>query len=72
MDALFTNVFRKLFFGGSFYDGLKIAHPDEYDIHMLLTMPPVAKTEVIVSDVPGFVHVKFLENYSEHLNGKFE
>ncbi|CAG9763992.1 unnamed protein product [Ceutorhynchus assimilis] len=38
-DPLFKTLFERLFYGGSFYDNLKVQNPDEFDIHLLMVLP---------------------------------
>lgn len=66
-DDLFNEMFNgEIFFGGSYFDGLKISRPDEYDVDLLLKLSPAVVTRLIESDVPGFVHLEFLK-YMPHL-----
>lgn len=71
-DTLFGEIFKKLFYGGSYFEGLRVAHADEYDIHMLLELPPRVNARVQVSNVHGYVHVKFERNYSSALRNKYK
>ncbi|KAL1497648.1 hypothetical protein ABEB36_008571 [Hypothenemus hampei] len=57
-DPLFELLYEECFYGGSFYDGLKVSRPDEYDIHMLMKIPPVISKKICNSDTPGFVYVE--------------
>ncbi|XP_050500024.1 cyclic GMP-AMP synthase-like receptor isoform X2 [Diabrotica virgifera virgifera] len=57
-DPLFKKMFRKeKYFGGSYYDGLKVGKPEEYDLDLLLELPPEVKPAIEVSEKHGFVHV---------------
>ncbi|CAG9761037.1 unnamed protein product [Ceutorhynchus assimilis] len=38
-DPLFKTLFERLFYGGSFYDNLKVQNPNEFDIHLLMVLP---------------------------------
>ncbi|KAJ8924711.1 hypothetical protein NQ315_000863 [Exocentrus adspersus] len=67
-DALFKSLYKRQFYGGSYYDGLKVGSPDEYDIDLLLTFPEDYKVEICISNVPGFVHLEL--NKAREL-GKF-
>lgn len=57
LDKLFDNLFRTKYYGGSYYDNLKISKPCEYDLDILLNLPKMLSPTVEVSDKPGFVHV---------------
>ncbi|XP_066261714.1 cyclic GMP-AMP synthase-like receptor [Euwallacea similis] len=72
IDPMFAQIYSHFLYGGSFYDGLKIIHPDEYDIHILLNLPSKAQNKVIVSNVPGFVHVQFMYNLAEIFTGNLK
>ncbi|KAJ8982166.1 hypothetical protein NQ317_013951 [Molorchus minor] len=56
-SKLFKSLFREIFFGGSYYDGLKVGSPNEYDIDLLLRFPDTAKPVVETSEKPGYVRV---------------
>ncbi|XP_044271594.1 cyclic GMP-AMP synthase-like [Tribolium madens] len=61
-DPLFKKMFSRVFYGGSYYDGLRVGKPEEFDLDLLLSVPKYAEPTIIVSKVPGFVHLK-LGNY---------
>ncbi|XP_072379386.1 cyclic GMP-AMP synthase-like receptor [Diabrotica undecimpunctata] len=57
-DPLFKKMFRnEKYFGGSYYDGLKVGKPEEYDLDLLFELPPEVKPAIEVSQKHGFVHV---------------
>ncbi|KAJ3660811.1 hypothetical protein Zmor_005242 [Zophobas morio] len=56
-STLFTNLYQNKFYGGSFYDGLKVGKPSEYDLDCLLCLPKIVEPTVKVSDKPGYVHI---------------
>uniref|UniRef100_V5H2F2 Uncharacterized protein n=1 Tax=Anoplophora glabripennis TaxID=217634 RepID=V5H2F2_ANOGL len=68
-DKLFKKLYKDMFFGGSYYDGLKIGSPNEYDLDLLLKFPPPCETEICninevdiyTSNKPGFVNL-YLRN----------
>lgn len=66
-DKLFNKLYKHMFFGGSYYDGLKVGSPNEYDIDLILKFPPkddicnVNEVEICTSNKPGFVHL-YLHN----------
>ncbi|KAJ8961316.1 hypothetical protein NQ314_005965 [Rhamnusium bicolor] len=55
------NIAIEYFFGGSFYDGLRIGQPDEYDLDLLLSLPKLVEPTITTSDIPGYVHLQFKE-----------
>lgn len=57
-NALFKALFQRTFYGGSFYDGLKICKPDEYDLDLLLKIPSALRPTILQCDVDGFVQVR--------------
>lgn len=57
-DLLFNRLYRRVFYGGSYYDGLKIEQPEEYDLDLLLALPVLANATVTASKVAGFVKVQ--------------
>ncbi|RZC42727.1 Mab-21 domain containing protein [Asbolus verrucosus] len=60
-DPLFNLMYRRVFYGGSFYDGLRVGKPKEFDLDLLLTLPNFAQPVLTTSNIPGFVFLK-LEN----------
>ena len=39
LDGLFGNLFLEIYHAGSFYDGLRIVEPTEFDLNIILKMP---------------------------------
>lgn len=60
-DPLFKAMYERKFYGGSFYDKLKVGNPDEFDLDLVFTLPRLIVNERCVksSDQPGFVTVEF-------------
>ncbi|XP_065335799.1 cyclic GMP-AMP synthase-like receptor [Cloeon dipterum] len=56
----FELIYQKIVWTGSSYEGLKISHPDEFDLNIVLRFP--FKSDLIKisprNDVPGFVTIK--------------
>lgn len=68
-DVLFKRLFKKIYCGGSFYDGLKITNPEEYDYDLLLELPKLTTPLISTSSGhPGFVQI-FVKNM-EHFNNQ--
>ena len=38
VDLLFKVMFRNIYYTGSFFDGLRIEHPDEFDLNIVLDL----------------------------------
>ncbi|XP_050513469.1 cyclic GMP-AMP synthase-like receptor isoform X2 [Diabrotica virgifera virgifera] len=74
-NTLFKQLYFTTFFGGSFYDGLRVGAPDEFDLDLLMTLPKMLNIDLNVSNIPGFVHVKItnlLELFNQpHLKERF-
>lgn len=47
-DPLFEKLFKDIFWTGSYYEGLKISAPDEYDLILELTLPTVSHIAIEV------------------------
>lgn len=60
-DSLFKEMYTRVFFGGSYYDGLRVGQPDEFDLDLLLTLPKLVEPTITTSNLPGFVHLQFKE-----------
>ena len=55
-NGLFHAMYRELYYTGSFFDGLKICEPDEYDLNLVLDPKiPGSKTYHDGKCVPGYV-----------------
>lgn len=64
-DVLFKSLYSTVFYGGSFYDGLRVGHPEEFDLDLLLMLPKSLIFELPISNVQGFVHLqlKDIDNF---------
>ncbi|KAG5896341.1 hypothetical protein JTB14_005821 [Gonioctena quinquepunctata] len=60
-DNLFKEMYFRVFFGGSYYDGLRVGQPDEFDLDLLLSLPKIVEPVLTTSNKPGYVHLKFNE-----------
>lgn len=60
-DNLFKEMYTRVFFGGSYYDGIRVCQPDEFDLDLLLSLPKLVVPKITTSDRPGFVHLQFKE-----------
>nr|CAI5833742.1 unnamed protein product [Callosobruchus analis] len=78
-SPLFKTMFERQFYGGSFYDGIKVGKPIEFDLDFVLNLPVLIKPVVEVGDKPGFVQVHIMEydklvnqpdQYSKYLDMK--
>lgn len=54
-------MFNMIYYGGSYYDGLKVGQPEEYDLDLLLVLPKTANPQFLISDTHGYVYVQLLE-----------
>nr|CAH7745263.1 unnamed protein product [Callosobruchus chinensis] len=61
INPLFKTMFERTFYGGSYYDGVKVGNPIEYDLDLVLNLPVLIKPVVQVGDQPGFVQVHITE-----------
>lgn len=57
VSPLFANLFESFLFGGSYYDGLKVGKPDEFDLDLRLVLPKLVDAKLGISNQPGFVTV---------------
>ncbi|CAH1155729.1 unnamed protein product [Phaedon cochleariae] len=65
-DNLFKEMYSSVFYGGSYYDGLRVGQPDEFDLDLLLSLPKLVEPTLTTSNKPGFVHVK-LNGYNKFI-----
>ncbi|XP_068911431.1 cyclic GMP-AMP synthase-like receptor [Tenebrio molitor] len=65
-DPLFKDMFTRVFYGGSYYDGLRVGKPEEFDLDLLLSLPKYAAPVLTTSKMPGFVHLQ-LQKFDDWL-----
>ncbi|GJQ76888.1 hypothetical protein Trydic_g15092 [Trypoxylus dichotomus] len=64
-NPLFEKLYTTIFYGGSYYDGLKVGNPEEYDCDVLLKLPSYSKPVVTADpNYPGFVKV-FVSDFAK-------
>lgn len=49
-DVLFKAMYRRISGAGSYYDGLKVGKPDEFDVDVVIRLP-ISYKEITVSYV---------------------
>lgn len=57
-SVLFKGLYDKLFYGGSYYDGLRVGRPEEFDLDVLFRLPKLIDVYLTISNIPGFVSVQ--------------
>lgn len=57
-SPLFKGLYNKLFYGGSYYDGLRVGHPEEFDLDLLLCLPKLIDADLTISNTPGFMTIR--------------
>ena len=57
-DELFEYLFREIYFSGSYYDGLKIREPDEFDLNIVLRASQFEDFITIEEGSPGYFKIK--------------
>ena len=65
VDPLFNAIFQRVYHTGSFYDGLKVGEPEEYDLNLVLEPKLPKGTFEIVHDStchPGFMLFRRLDD----------
>lgn len=65
-SVLFKSLYTRVFYGGSYYDGLRVGHPEEYDLDLLFHLPACLAVDLTISNIQGFVHLK-LKNMDEFM-----
>lgn len=48
-------MFETIFYGGSFYDALKVGKPEEFDIDLKMVLPKLCEAKLEIANEPGFV-----------------
>lgn len=54
-------LFRNICYTGSYYDGLKIGKPEEFDLDLVMSLPKLCNVQLIKSDCPGYVHLQLVD-----------
>ena len=64
-DELFKSLFREIYYSGSYYDGLKIRGPDEFDLNIVLNPTRLGMEDMItlVDASPGYCKLKISEPF---------
>lgn len=65
-DKFFKVLYMEFFFGGSYYDGIKVGQPEEFDLDLLFKLPVSTMPVLSMSNKPGFVNVQ-LTNLDKYL-----
>lgn len=79
-NSLFNAIYEKTFYGGSYYDDLKVGKPDEFDLDLLLVLPKRCEThnkipncgcvQLIPSDdKPGYFWFKIEKGFYKPFDG---
>ena len=62
-DKLFNSLFRDIYYSGSYYDGLKIREPDEFDLNIVLDTRKIEDKLTLVDALPGYCKMKISEPF---------
>ncbi|XP_046608238.1 uncharacterized protein LOC124299225 isoform X1 [Neodiprion virginianus] len=68
-DPLFNACYRRIVYVGSYYEGLKVGKPEEYDLNVIINLPIDYKTLniLIASEKPGYVKIKAMSDVLPNL-----
>lgn len=58
VSPLFKELYSTNYYGGSFYDGLKVGKPDEFDLDLKLTLPRILDARLIQTEEHGFIKLQ--------------
>lgn len=58
-DELFNALFREIYYSGSYYDGLKIREPDEFDLNFILSTSKFGDISTLEEGSPGYFKIRF-------------
>lgn len=64
---MFEKLFKKIVYGGSYYEGLKVGKPEEYDLDLVFSLPKQYNAKVVQSDIAGY-SVLLLEHFKMFRN----
>jgi hypothetical protein len=58
VDRVFKSMFRRVFYGGSYFDGLHVSRNYDYDLDLLLVMPKAASPDLQQSEFPSHIQLQ--------------
>jgi hypothetical protein len=58
VDRVFKSMFRRIFYGGSYFDGLHVSRNYDYDLDLLLVMPKAASPDLQQSEFPSHIQLQ--------------
>jgi hypothetical protein len=58
VDPVFASMFKRVFYGGSYYDGLHVGRTYDYDLNLLLVMPQDASPNLQQSTFPSHIQLQ--------------
>ena len=58
-DELFNALFCQIYYSGSYYDGLKIREPDEFDLNFVLSTSKFGDILTLEEGSPGYFKIRF-------------
>jgi cyclic GMP-AMP synthase len=58
VDPVFKSMFRRVFYGGSYFDGLHVSGNYDYDLDLLLAMPKAASPDLQQSEFPSHIQLQ--------------
>lgn len=64
-NPFFKKLYSTVFYGGSFFDGIRVGRPEEFDLDLLLHLPVYTEPTVTISNQHGFVNIqlKNIDNF---------
>ncbi|KAK9752269.1 Mab-21 protein nucleotidyltransferase domain [Popillia japonica] len=60
-DPFFAKHYNRIFYGGSYFDGLRVGAPTEFDLDILLKVPKNVTSVLEHTNEPGYLSLKFPE-----------
>jgi len=73
VDELFKDMYQRLLYVGSYFDGLRVTEPTEFDIDVILKLPfQRSEVEVVLSKHQGYAEYKLKDEVAKLLGNKGE
>lgn len=60
-SVLFNSLYKTIFYGGSFYDGIRVGHPEEFDLDLIFTLPKNIEVLLTITNIQGFVQAQLTD-----------
>lgn len=58
VNPLFSKIYQKIIWAGSYYKKTRIGRPEEYDINLVINLPIKERDLKFIADYPGYIKIR--------------